>query len=323
MTGSSPDTSPKPAPAPSPSLAPQVFDRQTVSRHRSRAAASFENHSFLKTRVAEDLADRLETIPRKFARVLDLGCHTGDVSRAVLARPVLRERIGDIISCDLSPAFAARAGGLAVAADEEWLPFAPGSFDLVLSGLSLHWVNDLPGALIQIRTILKPDGLFLGAMLGGATLTELRASLIAAESELRGGAAARVSPFADLQDLSGLLQRAGFALPVADADEVTVRYGDPFRLLADLRGMGETHAPASSDAPALTRSILFRALSQYVERHSDDQGKCRATFEILTACGWAPSPDQPKPLRPGSAAARLADALGSVEHSAGDKVGGS
>lgn len=303
------------------SHAPQLFDRKRLAVRRDRAAARFEDHSFLKQRAAEDLADRLEAIPRPFARVLDLGCHTGEVARAIRARPHLSERIGEIVSCDLSLAMAQRADGACLVADEEWLPFRPQSFDLVLSALSLHWVNDLPGALVQIRDVLKPDGLFLGAMLGGATLTELRASLLEAETNARGGAAMRVSPFADLQDLSALLQRAGFALPVADSEMVTVRYGDPLRLLTDVRGMGESHCPADMSAPPLTRSILFGALSDYVGRGSDEDGKITATFEILTACGWAPGPDQPKPLRPGSASARLADALGSVEQSAGDKAG--
>jgi SAM-dependent methyltransferase len=206
-------------------------------------------------------------------------------------------------------------------ADEEALPFADASFDLIVSALSLHWVNDLPGALIQIRRILKPDGMFIGAVLGGRTLTELRQSLLSAEEEIRGGASNRISPYLDVIDGAGLLQRAGFAMPVADNDARTVRYAHPLRLLAELRGMGETAAFADRSAPPLTRAILMRAMEIYVERFSDADGRVRATFEFVTLSGWAPSPDQPKAKRPGSATVRLADALGVKEHGTGEKPG--
>jgi SAM-dependent methyltransferase len=251
--------------------------------------------------------------------VLDLGAHDGTLARTLRSDPAIADRIGDIVTADLSPAFAKPP--LGVVADEEALPFADGSFDLVVSALSLHWVNDLPGALIQIRRVLKPDGLFIGAALGGRTLVELRQSLLAAEEEARGGAANRVSPFMDVIDAAGLLQRAGFAMPVADNDARTVRYGDPLRLLADLKGMGETAAFANRDAPRLTRGVFMRATEIYAQRFSDPDGKVRATFEFVTMSGWAPAPDQPKAKRPGSATARLADALGVKERSAGEKAG--
>jgi SAM-dependent methyltransferase len=209
-----------------------------------------------------------------------------------------------------------------VVADEEGLPFANASFDLIISALSLHWVNDLPGALIQIRRALKPDGLFIGAAFGGRTLQELRQSLLAAEEEVRGGAAQRISPSLDVVDGAGLMQRAGFAMPVADGDIVTVRYRDPMRLLADLKGMGETAAFAETGRPPLSRAMLARTMEIYCARFSDADGRCRATFEIVTLSGWAPAPAQPKPLRPGSAKVRLADALGVTEHSSGDKAPG-
>jgi SAM-dependent methyltransferase len=183
----------------------------------------------------------------------------------------------------------------------------------VVSTLGLHWTNDVVGALIQIRLALKPDGLFIGAFLGGATLTELRQSLIAAEAELTGGAGQRVSPFADPYDAAGLLQRAGYALPVADVDRVTVRYAHPLKLIADLRQMGETSVLAERHPRALTRAVLARAFEIYAERFAEADGRAPATFEVITLTGWAPHASQQQPLRPGSAKIRLADALGVVE----------
>ena len=231
-----------------------------------------------------------------------------------------RQRIGDVVTLDLSPAWPRPP--LGVAADEEHLPFAEASFDLVVSALSLHWVNDLPGALIQARRTMKPDALFIGIAFGGRTLKELRQSLLAAEEEARGGASMRISPFMDVIDGAGLLQRAGFAMPVSDGDALTVRYDDPLRLLSDLRGMGETAAFAHRGGPGLTRGILMRAMDIYRERFSDADGRVRATFEFIAMSGWAPAPDQPRAKRPGSATVRLADALGVEETPAGEKAPG-
>ncbi len=282
------------------------FEPRLVRQRKRRARATFRDASFLHARVAADLADRLEAIPRPFPRVLALG--GGRLfSEEVAARPELAARIGNIIEADLDTI------------DPEHLPFAAGSFELIVSPLALHWINDLPGALIQLRLALKPDGLLLASLFGGDTLSELRLSLIEAESELTGGAGPRVSPFADLQDIAGLLQRAGFALPAADRDVVTVRYGEPMKLLADLRAMGETSALRERNPRALSRRILARAFGIYREHYSDEGGRIRATFEILTATGWAPHESQPKPLKPGSAKARLADALGATEQTAGEK----
>ena len=298
----------------------RIFDRRLHARRRTRAAAGYGEHSFLKQAAAEDIALRLSAINRTFGCVLDLGAHDGTLSWALKSDPSLAGRVGEVFSTDLSPAFAKPP--LGIIADEEALPFADASFDLVVSALSLHWVNDLPGALVQIRKALRPDGLFIGVVLGGRTLTELRQSLLAAEEEIRGGATNRISPFMDVIDGAGLLQRSGFAMPVADNDARTVRYANPLRLLDDLRGMGETAALANRDAPRLTRSILMRAMEIYAQRFSDPDGRIRATFEFVAISGWAPAPDQPKAKLPGSATMRLADALGVREQSAGEKTGG-
>jgi len=297
--------------APPPPLGP--FEPRLVRARKRRARAGFADAAFLHLRVANDLADRLEAIPRPFPRALALG-GCGLFSQLLQSRPELAARIGHLVEADV-------AGG-AVVLDPECLPFGDHTFDLIVSPLTLHTVNDLPGALVQLRRALKPDGLLLAALFGGDTLRELRLSLLEAESEITGGAAMRVAPFADLQDVAGLLQRAGFALPAADRDVVTVRYGDPMRLLADLRGMGETAAFAERAPRSLSLRILSRAFDVYRQRFSDADGRVRATFEILTATGWAPHESQQKPLKPGSAKARLADALNTVEKPAGEKAGG-
>lgn len=280
-----------------------------MRQRKRRARATYRDASFLLERVAADLADRLEAVPRPFARVLVLGGF-GLFSEELRARPELSARIGQIIETGWEDI------------DPEHLPFAARSFDLIVSLLALHWVNDLPGALIQLRLALKPDGLLLASIFGGETLHELRLCLIEAESELTGGAGPRVAPFAALQDVAGLLQRAGYALPAADRDVITVRYADPMRLLSDLRAMGETAALTQRSPRGLSRRILARAFEIYRARSAEPDGRVRATFEILTATGWAPHESQQKPLRPGSAKTRLADALGTREQSAGEKAGG-
>lgn len=280
---------------------------------KRRVAAGFPDAAFLHARASEDLAERLEAIPREFPSALALG-GDGLFAEAVRVRPALASRIGRIVEAGI--------GGGALEVDLERMPFAEHTFDLIVSPLALHWANDLPGAFIQLRRALRPDGLMLASLLGGDTLTELRQSLLEAESEITGGAALRISPFADLQDIAGLLQRAGFALPAADRDVVTVRYGEPMRLLADLRAMGETAAFAERGGRGLSRRILARTFDIYRERFSDADGRVRATFEILTATGWAPHESQQQPLKPGSAKTRLADALKTKEQGAGEKAGG-
>jgi len=292
-----------------------IFDRRAVRRNRDRAARSFGDHDFLMREVGERLADRLLDVKRAFSAVLDLGCHDGTFARLIGDRG----GIETLVQCDLSPAMAARTPGLVICGDEEALPVRDDAFDLVVSNLSLHWVNDLPGALVQINRALKPDGLFLAAMLGGETLKQLRRSLMDAELEARGGVSPRVSPFADVRDLGGLLQRAGFALPVVDSDTVTVTYENALRLMADLRGMGEVNAVDARPRAFTGRSILYRAAQIYQSRHADNDGRIEATFQVLFLHGWVPHPDQQKALRPGSAQTRLATALGTEERPAGDK----
>ena len=247
---------------------------------------------------------------RDFPRAVDLGARNGAFAQALAASDAA-PRVGLLVEADLSGRMLAGRSGMRVLADEERLPFAPASLDLIVSSLSLHWANDVIGALVQARLALKPDGLFIGALLGGATLTELRQSLTAAELELTGGAGPRVSPFADPSDAAGLLQRAGFALPVADVDRVTVRYDHPLKLMTDLRRMGETSVLAERHPRPLTRRVLARAFEIYRQNFADPDGRLPATFEILTLTGWSPSETQQKPLRPGSAKMRLADALAS------------
>jgi SAM-dependent methyltransferase len=299
---------------------PLIFDRRLHARRLDRAGPSFAAADFLKRRAAADIVERLEAINRRFPLAADLGARDGTFARA-LAQSEAAAKVDALVQTDLSPAMLSRASGLRLVADEERLPFAPESLDLVVSSLALHWVNDLVGTLIQIRRALRPDGLFIGAFLGGATLTELRACLMEAEARLRGGAGPRVSPFADNADGPSLLQRAGFALPVADTEIVTVTYEHPLRLLADLRAMGETNALIERPRTSLSRALLDLASKLYAERHARPDGRITASFEILTLTGWAPHPDQQKPLRPGSAKTRLADALHTRERPAGERAG--
>lgn len=294
----------------------QVFDRRLLAARRRRAAANFAAHDFLLRRTCEELADRLAAVNRNFPLALDLGAHQG----ALASAPLSAEKIGIIVSADLSLAMLDKASGLRVAADEEALPFRDASFDLVTSLLSLHWVNDLPGALIQIRRTLVPDGLFIGSFFGGDTLIELRQALAQAEIECEGGLSPRISPFGELRDMAGLLQRAGFALPVADTDRVTVRYRSIWKLFEDLRGMGETNAMLERRRTPLRRSTLLRAADIYQREFGLEDGRLSATFEIVTLTGWAPHESQQKPLVPGSAKTRLADALGTTERPAGEKT---
>jgi len=298
----------------------EVFDRRAVRRHRERAAETLVAHDFLLREVGDRLAERLDDVTRKFPLALDLGCHDGALGRA-LGGCGGRGGIETLVQSDLSPAMARKAADgdhPALAADEEALPFAEASFDAVFSLLSLHWVNDLPGALIQVCRALKPDGLFLAAMLGGETLKELRAALLEAEVEIEGGAGPRVSPFADVRDLGALLQRAGFALPVADVDDIEVSYPDALRLMADLRGMGEANAVADRRKGFSRRATLMRAAELYAERHAGSDGRVPATFQVIYLTAWAPHESQPQPLAPGSAKTRLAAALESKERSAGE-----
>jgi SAM-dependent methyltransferase len=297
---------------------PVIFDRMLL-RSRRRRAAALGPTTFLLDRVAEDVGDRLATVLRHFDLALDLGT-PGDAVRRVLAAS---GKVGTVIAADvLAHSDAAADTSLKVVADAEALPFRDASLDLVVSALALQFVNDLPGALIQIRRALKPDGLFLAALAGGDTLTELRQAFAAAEAEVEDGVSPRVAPFADLRDLGALLQRAGFALPVTDVDRVIVRYASPLALMHDLRRMGATNVLAERRRRPLKRATLARLLEIYGARFADPDDRIRATFEIVWLLGWAPHESQQQPLKPGSAKARLADALGTQEVSAGEKAPG-
>jgi SAM-dependent methyltransferase len=301
-------SSPSP-PAGAASFAP--FDRALHRRRLHRAAPRFDAAGFLKERAAQDAVERLEAILRRFPVAVDLGSRTGALRRALSASDAAKA-VDLLVETDLSGAMLAGREGPRLVADEEALPFADASLDLVVSTLALHWANDVVGALVQIRRALRPDGLFIGALLGGATLTELRQVLLEAEAQVTGGVVPRVSPFADASDAAGLLQRAGFTLPVADVDRVQVRYRHLFALLADLRAMGETHAPLERAGKPLTRAVLARAAQLYAERFAGPDGRIVATFEILTLTGWAPHESQQQPLRRGSAKTRLGDALAAI-----------
>lgn len=270
------------------SAPPRLFDRALHRKRLERAAPGYAAADFLKRRAAQDVAERLEPIMRNFDVAVDLGARSG-VFREALAQSEAAGRVGLLIETDLAAGMLAGRGGLRLVADEERLPFAEESLDLAVSTLALHWTNDVIGALIQIRRALKPDGLFIGAFLGGVTLTELRQSLVAAEAEILGGAGSRVSPFADAPDAAGLLSRAGFVQPVADVDRVTVTYAHPLKLLADLRQMGETNVLAERHPRMLTRTLLSRAGEIYAERFGGPDGRVPATFEILTITGWTPA----------------------------------
>jgi SAM-dependent methyltransferase len=298
---------------------PLIFDRHLLRARRARAAA-LGLSTFLIERAAQDLADRLATVLRRFECAADLGTPTDAARRALAASG----KVGVIITADALAGARqqARAGeaagplgarGLTVAADEEALPFGDAALDLVVSLLALQFVNDLPGTLVQIRRALKPDGLLLAALAGGDTLTELRQAFAAAEAEIEDGLSPRVAPCADVRDMGALLQRAGFALPVTDSDRITVRYASPLALMHDLRRMGATNALRERSRRPLRRATLARMLEIYAERFSDPDGRVRATFEVIWLSGWAPHESQQKPLAPGSARQRLADALGTEE----------
>ena len=292
------------------SVAP--FDRAAVRRQRRRAAPGFAAHDFLYREVAGRLAERLGEVRREFARGLELGCRGDAFTRAATAQGC---KAGFVVAGPLAEALP---GVARVVADEERLPFAPGSFDLIVSVLALHWVNDLPGALAQIRAALAPDGLFLAALFGGTTLHELRAALAEGEVAATGGASPRVAPMVDVADAGRLLQRAGFALPMADVDSLAVTYADAFALMRELRGMGEANALAARRRRFTGRQTMLAAAAAYARRFSDPDGRIRATFQVVYLTGWAPAPSQPRPLAPGSAQARLAEALGTRERPAGD-----
>ncbi|QND68571.1 methyltransferase domain-containing protein [Mesorhizobium loti] len=278
-----------------------IMDTSLWLAHKRRALAHpVDGADFLMRRTAEDLADRLGAVERRFGKAAVLFCQT-PAAAEMLAES---DKVADIVRVEADTAFLT-GGGAGLIAPLETVPFEPESLDLVVSLLSLQAMNDIPGMLIQIRRALRPDGLFLGAFAGAGTLFELRESLLAAETELYGGASPRVIPFTDVRDAGALLQRAGLALPVADVETVTVRYASLFNLMADLRAMGETSALTDRSRRPGSRTLFARAAEIYAERFSDPDGRVRASFSIVWMSGWAPDASQQKPLKPGSAKVSL------------------
>lgn len=294
---------------------PALFDRELLLARRRRALR-MGAETFLLDQTVPELVERLSAVKRHFAFALDLGTPDDSLARALrqgaqVDRVAVCEPLADLRGAD----------GLRIAGDEEALPFGEEKFDLVVSALSLQWVNDLPGTLLQIRRALKPDGLMMAALIGGETLHELRECLAAAESETTDGASPRVSPFAEVRSLGSLLQRAGYALPVVDVDRHVVRYRDAFKLFRDLRLMGAANVLAERSRKPLSKKTIARAAEMYAQRFADSDGRLRATFDVLWLSGWAPHESQQKPLKPGSAKTRLADALGISKRPAGEKTG--
>jgi SAM-dependent methyltransferase len=276
--------------APNPKIAPVLFDRALLLARQSRALR-FGPATFLLDRVAEDMAERLHAVLREFKNGADVGTPSDQVRNALL------ERVDQLARIDLPDL------------ESEPLPLQPESLDLIISALAFQFVNDLPGVLAQIRRALRPDGLFLAAMIGGDTLTELRQSFASAEAECEGGVSPRVAPFADLRDIGALLQRASFALPVTDVDRIVARYDDAFALMQDLRRMGSTNILVERRRTPTRRATMLRMAQIYRERFADADGRIRATFDVIWLSGWAPHESQQKPLKPGSAQASLAAAV--------------
>lgn len=279
-----------------------IFDRLALRHNRDRAAKDFQTHDFLTREVGNRLYDKYQDINRKFETILDLGCHTGGFSEYFSNKCLIQQ--------DLSHHMLEQATGLKVQADEEALPYRSESLDLIMSNLSLHWVNDLPGCLYQIRQCLKPDGLFLSALMGGDSLNELRQSMVEAEINLRGGVSPRISPFMTVQDAGALLQRAGFALPVVDTDRITVTYENAFKLMQELKGMGEGNILSKRFRGLTSQRLMMETARIYQEKFSDNRGRITVTFDIIYMMGWAPHESQQKPLKPGQGKVNLKDMFG-------------
>lgn len=285
-----------------------VFDRQQIARQRERALPELARSDFLFKWTMKQIEDRLSIVRKKFPLALKIGCRAPSIEKSSFG-------IETLMTMDISPSLSPDIVGV-----EDFFPLAPHSLDLVLSALDLHTVNDLPGALLQMRRSLKPDGLFMAAMLGGETLYELRQCLMEAEIDILGGTSPRVAPFADKPQMGDLLQRAGFSLPVIDSDIVTVTYESILPLMKDLRGMGEGNAIAERRKSFTPLSVFTRAGQLYAERFAEPDGRIRATFEIIFLSGWAPHESQQQPLKRGSATTRLADFLKTEEISTGEKT---
>ena len=295
---------------------PLLFDRRLLRQRRARFVDEIANREVLIAHVAREIAERVDIMLRPFPRALDLGAYRGLLGRNIAAL----KSVGEVFYAESVYEYAARCPRPTIVCDEDLLPFANGVFNLVVSGLALHRVNDLAGSLIQIRRALAPDGLFMAAALGSNALSELRECLLEAEEEIERGASPRVSPFGDVRAYGALLQRAGFALPVTDAEDVTVIYPSPRELMREIRVLGGGNVLTARSKRPLSRRTLARAEELYRTRYGTPDGKVTATFQFVFMSGWAPDPSQQKPLAPGSARARLADALNTEERSAGDKA---
>jgi SAM-dependent methyltransferase len=293
-----------------------LFDRKLLRERRARFAHEIAARELVLAHVAREIAERVALMLRPFPLALDLGAYHGLLGQKVAELP----SVGAMTYAESVLALAALCPRPALVCDEDVLPFKDASLNLIVSGLALHRVNDLPGALIQIRRALAPDGLFMAALLGAGALSELREALIEAEAEGQGGASPRVAPFGDVRAYGALLQRAGFALPVTDAETLTVLYPSPGEVMREIRALGGGNVLLARSRRPLARRTLKRAEDIYRARHGAPDGKVKASFEIVYLSGWGPDPSQQKPLQPGSAAQRLADALGTTEQSAGDKT---
>jgi SAM-dependent methyltransferase len=295
---------------------PLLFDRRLLRERRARFAAEIEEREALIGHVAGEIADRVALMLRDFPRALDLGAYHGLLGRTIAELP----SVGEVVYAESVLAYARRCPPPAVVCDEDALPFKDGAFNLIVSGLALHRVNDLPGSLIQIRRALAPDGLFMAAALGGNALGELRECLLEAEDEIEGGVSPRISPFTDVRSYGALLQRAGFALPVTDAEELEVIYPSPRALMHEIRALGGGNVLIARSKKPMSRQVLARAEELYRARYGTPDGKVAATFQFVFMSGWAPDPSQQKPLKPGSAQSRLADALNTTEQRGGAKA---
>jgi NADH dehydrogenase [ubiquinone] 1 alpha subcomplex assembly factor 5 len=311
----------------------QVFNRRTKWLQKERAASNVESSreaDYLKDEIASRLCERLLDIKRSFPKVLDLGANSCNVARALASdnpdpdpaapvSPPLATRIGELVAAESSHAILHRDADMPfndalritreVLVDEEHLPYPPETFDLVLSSMSMHWINDLPGMLGQINNVLKPDAPFIGAMLGGDSLYELRTSLQLADQERRGGISPHVSPLADVRDVGGLLQRTGFKLLTVDVEDIIVDYPDSFALMQDLQAMGESNAVVGREMGPIGRDVLLAADAIYRELHGNEDGSLPATFRIIFMIGWREGGDQSKPLPRGSGEVNLKDIL--------------
>lgn len=280
-----------------------IFNRRLLKLRRENSAASFGSHDFLNLEITNRLLDNLGDIKRDFNIILNMNAHDAALKAHFKEDPL-------IIKQDLAHAMVKTSPFLALQGDEEYLPFRNKSVDLVLSSLNLHWVNDLPGALIQILHSLKPDGLFLSALFGGETLYELRQSMLKADMDVLGGSIPHISPTMDIKDAGGLMQRAGFALPVVSTERITVTYRDPFALMKELKGMGENNVLSKGYKGLSSKKSMMKMAEFYHADFANSVGRIPATFDILYFQGWAPHESQQQPLKPGSASMALKDVLG-------------